>query len=93
MSVQSIYFSDRDGLEKALSNPETMTFTTKAEADARDKMLEFAEQMREFLSAKVEGLPENLAEQCGLVLAENRDLLKKALKNPSLLNPDGDEGD
>jgi dsDNA-binding SOS-regulon protein len=85
MAVQSLFFSDRDGMEKALSNLDTMLFATKAEADERDKMLELAEGFREFLGARVEGLDEQLADRIGVVLAENRELIKKALKKPDLL--------
>ena len=49
MAVQAVYFSDRDGLDMALKNPETMLFTSKAEADARDKVLELAEEIQVFL--------------------------------------------
>jgi uncharacterized protein len=91
MAVQSVFYSDRDGLEKALKNPETMTFASKAEADERDKMLEFAEEVSEFLKSRVDGLGDEVAEQCGVVLAENRELLKKAIKRPSLLNEGASE--
>ncbi|MEP1581317.1 MAG: YebG family protein, partial [Marinobacter sp.] len=45
MAVQALYYSERDGLEMALKHPDTMLFSSKAEADARDKVLELAEEI------------------------------------------------
>ncbi|WP_323750197.1 YebG family protein [Marinobacter sp.] len=85
MAVQSLYFSDRDGLEMALSNPDTMLFQSKAEADARDKVLELAENVALWMEKNVDGLSEKLAEQCAMSIAENKDLFAKAMKKPELL--------
>ncbi len=86
MAVQAVYFSDRDGLDMALKHPESMLFTSKADADARDKILELAEEIQVFLNRKVEGLSDDLAEQCAMAIAEEKDLFQKALKKPELLN-------
>lgn len=86
MAVTALYFSDRDGQDMALKNPDKMLFPTKAEADARDKMLELSEEIMVFLQRRVENLPDELAEQCALAIAEERDLFQKALKKPELLN-------
>ena len=86
MGVQALYFSDRDGKEKAMANPSKLLFTSKKEADERDKMLELSDELRDFLQANVEGLPEDMAEKCALALASQKDLLQKALKKPSVLN-------
>lgn len=86
MAVQAVYFSDKDGLDMALKHPDTMLFTTKAEADARDKILELAEEIQVFLSRKVEGLSDDQAELCAMAIAEEKDLFQKALKKPELLN-------
>jgi len=86
MAVQAVYFSDRDGLDMALKHPDSMLFTSKAEADARDKILELAEEIQIFLTRKVEGLSDDQAEQCAMAIAEERDLFQKALKKPELLN-------
>ncbi|QSP93942.1 YebG family protein [Marinobacter salinisoli] len=86
MAVQAVYFSDRDGLDMALKHPDTMLFTSKAEADARDRILELAEEIQVFLSKKVEGLSDEQAEACAMAIAEERDLFQKALKKPELLN-------
>ncbi|AOY87775.1 hypothetical protein BKP64_06080 [Marinobacter salinus] len=86
MAVQAVYFSDRDGLEMALKHPDTMLFTSKADADARDKILELAEEIQVFLTRKVEGLTDDQAERCAMAIAEEKDLFQKALKKPELLN-------
>jgi dsDNA-binding SOS-regulon protein len=86
MAVQAIYYSDRDGLEMALKNADKMLFSSKAEADARDRILELSEEVSVFLQKRVEGLSEELAEKCALAIAEEKDLFAKALKKPELLN-------
>lgn len=86
MAVQALYFSERDGQDMALKNPEKMLFANKADADARDKMLELSEEIMVFLKGKVKDLSDEQAEQCALAIAEERDLFGKALKKPSLLN-------
>lgn len=86
MAVQAVYFSERDGLDMALKHPETMLFTSKADADARDKILELAEEIQIFLARKVEGLGDDMAEKCAMAIAEDKDLFQKALKKPELLN-------
>mgnify|MGYP001953584914 FL=1 len=70
--------SDRD--------PEKRTFTDKKEADALDKKLEFAENLRIFLEAKIVGLDEEKAEQIGLLIADYKDEMLIALKGkPEIL--------
>ncbi|KEF32434.1 hypothetical protein D777_01068 [Marinobacter nitratireducens] len=93
MAVEALYFSTRDGLDMAKKNPDTMLFASKAEADARDKMLELTEELREFLVKRVDGLSEELADQCALAIAENRDLFQRALKKPHLLNEASEGGE
>lgn len=93
MAVQAVYFSDKDGLDMALKHPETLLFTNKSEADARDKVLELSEEIRDFLTRKVEGLDDDTADRCALAIAENRDLFQKALKKPQLLNEEAPAGD
>lgn len=93
MAVQALYYSERDGLEMALKHPDTMLFSSKADADARDKVLELAEEITQFLQTKVAGLSEDLAEQAALAIAEEKDLFAKALKKPSLLNQDPAESE
>jgi dsDNA-binding SOS-regulon protein len=70
----------------ALKNPDTKIFASKSEADARDKQLELAEELREFLVTRVEGLQEDLADRVAMTIAEHKDLFSKGLKKPALLN-------
>ncbi|MBE0485639.1 YebG family protein [Marinobacter sp.] len=86
MAVQSLFYSDRDGLEMALKTPDSMLFTTKADADARDKMLELSENIQLWLEKKIPTMPEEFTEQCALLIAENKDLFQRALKKPELLS-------
>ncbi len=86
MAVQAVYFSDKDGLEMAIKHPDTLMFTNKADADARDRVLELSEEIRAFLTRKVEGLDDEIADRCALAIAESKDLFQKALKKPHLLN-------
>ncbi|MBY6033325.1 YebG family protein [Marinobacter daepoensis] len=86
MGVKALYYSERDGLDMALKNPDKMLFSSKADADARDKILELSEEITTFLQRKVSGLSEELAEQCALAIAEEKELFTRALKKPELLN-------
>ncbi|MAM87900.1 YebG family protein [Allohahella sp. A8] len=90
MSVQAVYYSDRDGLEMALKRPDELLFNTKAEADARDKVLELSEEIREYLLRKVEGMSDELADKCALVIAEDKELFQKAFKKPQVLSEAGE---
>ena len=70
--------SDRD--------KEKRTFTDKKEADALDKKLELAESLREFFESKIPSLTESLAEEIGMLIADNKTNLMTALKGkPSVL--------
>jgi len=84
MAVTALFYSDRDGLEKALK--ENRVFSTKAEADARDKLLELADELRDFLVRNCKGLDEDTADNVSMVIAEHRDLMKKAMAKPSVLS-------
>jgi hypothetical protein len=86
MAVKALYYSQRDVLDMALKNADKMLFSSKAEADARDRILELSEEVAQFLIARVDGLGEQLAERCALVIAEEKDLFGRALKKPELLN-------
>ena len=86
MAVVTLYMSDRD--------KESKTFTSKKEADNYDKMLDLGYSLTEFLNTKIDDLSEDLAEEIGMLLAKNSDLLMSACKGkPSVLlesatNPD-----
>ncbi|PIE66531.1 MAG: hypothetical protein CSA26_00490 [Desulfobacterales bacterium] len=73
MAVIVKYIVVRNGEEK-------MTFATKKEADAHDKMLDIADNVFDFLQAQELGLSENQSESIALKLAENRDVLIPMLR-------------
>jgi len=73
MAVIVKYVVVRDGVEK-------MTFTTKKEADAYDKMLDIAENLNGFIGASGLGLSDETLEGLSLYLAENRELMTAILK-------------
>jgi dsDNA-binding SOS-regulon protein len=77
MAVIVKYIVVRNGEEK-------MTFATKKEADAYDKMLDIADNMFEFLDKSELKLPEDQMEQISLLLAENRDVVMPILRG---INP------
>lgn len=90
MAVKALYYSERDGLDMALKHPDKMLFASKAEADARDKVLELSMEIMLYLQKKVDGLSEAHAEQCALAIAEDKELFQKAFRKPSLLNDSAD---
>lgn len=71
MAVVTLFMSDRD---------QSKTFTDKKEADQYDKMLELAENVSAWVEAKIDGLTEQQAEAIGMLFAENKDQLAKAIK-------------
>lgn len=67
-------------------------FDSKKEADAYDKMLELAESFSAFLGKQIEGISEQDAENIGLLLSKNKNVLIAACKgNPDLLFDIGSE--
>ncbi len=83
MAVVTLYMSDRD---------ESKQFTSKKEADEYDKKLELGSALGEFLESQVGALNESLAEEIGMLLAENKELLMTALKGkPSVLVESGSD--
>ncbi|WP_144393169.1 YebG family protein [Pleionea sediminis] len=86
MAVVTLYMSDRD---------KSKTFTDKKEADQYDKMLELAENVSTWLENEVEGLTEDQAETIGMLIAENKETLAKAIKGKPevLLDIQGSEED
>ena len=76
MAVVAMWKCDRD---------DTM-FDNKKDADAHDKMLELAENFSYLLGKQIEGISEQDAENIGLLLSKNKDILIAACKgNPDLL--------
>jgi len=63
----------REGVEK-------MTFISKKEADAYDKMLDISDNLVPFLFKADLGLDENKCEQLAFFLANNKDELANLLK-------------
>lgn len=79
MAVIIKYVVERNGVEK-------MTFTSKAEADAYDKMLDTADELTELLSASQLITDEQQVDALALYLAQNKDDVLIALgakKKPS----------
>ncbi|MBV1908305.1 MAG: YebG family protein [Kangiellaceae bacterium] len=77
MAVVTLYMSDRDS---------NKTFTDKKAADNYDKMLELAENVSLWIEKSIEGLSEEQVESIGMLVAENKDLLAKAIKaKPEIL--------
>ncbi|EMX2273419.1 YebG family protein [Yersinia enterocolitica] len=78
MAVEIKFVVVRQGEEK-------MTFTTKKEADAYDKMLDLADNLSEWLSQSPLILEEEQREALSFFLAENKDALGQILRgaNPA----------
>ena len=57
-----------------------MTFTSKKEADAYDKMLDCADQLAAFLGASSVTLDDEQLEELGLYLASNKDVVQSLFK-------------
>ena len=73
MSVIVQYIVVRDGDEK-------MTFATKKEADAYDKMLDIADNLFDFLGNSNIVLDETRKEEISLLLAEKREEVMPILR-------------
>lgn len=73
MAVEIKFVVVRQGEEK-------MTFTTKKEADAYDKMLDLADNLSEWLSLSPLTLEEEQREALSFFLAENKDALGQILR-------------
>ncbi|MBB1274699.1 MULTISPECIES: YebG family protein [Psychromonas] len=73
MAVIIKYIVERKGVEK-------MTFTSKKEADAYDKMLDSADQIALFLSQSPVSLDDQQLEELGLYVASNKDVLQNLFK-------------
>ncbi len=72
MPVIIKYIVERNGVER-------MTFASKQEADAYDKMLDTADQLQLWLSQSMPALPEDIAEQLALEMAKQKDELQSLL--------------
>lgn len=70
MPVIAMWKCDRDG----------SMFDSKKDADAYDKLLELGESFTDLMLDQVKGLDENQAEEFGLLLARNKDLVVQAFR-------------
>ena len=77
MAVEIKYVVVRKGEEK-------MTFASKKEADAYDKMLDLAEVFADWLIASKLEMEEQQGEALGLFMAENKDALQQILRSGKL---------
>ncbi len=77
MAVIVKYIVVRNGEEK-------MTFATKKEADAHDKMLDIADNVFDFLESAKTKLTEDQLEEISLIMAQKRDDLMLILRG---MNP------
>jgi len=73
MAVIVKYIVVRNGVEK-------MTFATKKEADAHDKMLDIADNLYDFLEKEKIKLDEQQMENISLLLAQKRDTILPILR-------------
>ena len=73
MAVITQFVVVREGVEK-------MTFISKKEADAYDKMLDISDNLVPFLIKADLGLDENKSEQLAFYLASHKDELANLLK-------------
>lgn len=73
MAVITQFVVVREGVEK-------MTFTSKKEADAYDKMLDIVDNLVPFLAASDANLDDSTCEQLAFYLATNKDELANVLR-------------
>lgn len=77
MAVIAMWKCDRDGA----------MFDNKKDADAHDKELELGSAFTQLLEQTIPGIDELKAEEFGLLLARNKELVMKACKgNPEALD-------
>ncbi|QUG76052.1 hypothetical protein GKQ23_14050 [Erwinia sp. E602] len=86
MAVEIKYVVVRKGEEK-------MTFASKKEADAYDKMLDMAEVFSDWLTTSQLELDEQQGEALGLFLAENKDALQHILRSGKLPEESSDSAE
>jgi dsDNA-binding SOS-regulon protein len=73
MAVIIKFIVVRDGVEK-------MTFTTKKEADAYDRMLDIADDLYDYIETAALGIDETRLEELSLFLARNKEHVISLLK-------------
>lgn len=70
-----------------------MTFASKKEADAYDKMLDLAEVFADWLIGSKLEMEEQQGEALGLFMAENKDALQQILRSGKLPEDNSVAGD
>lgn len=85
MAVEVKYVVIREGEEK-------MSFASKKEADAYDKMLDLAEVLGDWLGTGPVALDEETRERMAMWLAEQKDALNGILKSGKLPGTESEEG-
>ncbi|MDF0535284.1 YebG family protein [Shewanella yunxiaonensis] len=73
MAVITQFVVVREGVEK-------MTFTSKKEADAYDRMLDIADNLLPFIQASEATIDDTAAEKLAFYMAANKDTLASLLK-------------
>lgn len=73
MAVETQYVVVRAGVEK-------MTFASKKEADAYDKLLDMSDELSQLLTSAPVPLDESQCEQLALYLAEHKESLSAILR-------------
>ncbi|MBF7073711.1 YebG family protein [Glaciecola sp. MH2013] len=73
MAVITQYVVQHKGVEKLVT-------TDKKEADKYDKMLEVADNLSAYLSAKGIEMTEDLSEELGILLSKNKESVIKIMK-------------
>lgn len=77
MPVIAMWKCDRDG----------SMFDNKKDADAYDKLLELGESFAQLMIDQIQGIDEKQAEEFGLLLARNKELVVQACKGkPEMLD-------
>ncbi len=84
MAVEVKYVVIREGEEK-------MSFASKKEADAYDKMLDLAEVLGDWLATGPVALEDDARDKMALWLAEQKDALGGILKSGKLPGAEGEE--
>lgn len=79
MAVITQFVVVREGVEK-------MTFTSKKEADAYDKMLDIADNLVPFIHKADLGIDESVSEKLAFFFANNKDELSNLLKGVVQVN-------
>jgi dsDNA-binding SOS-regulon protein len=85
MAVIVKYIVVRDGVEK-------MTFTTKKEADAYDRMLDIADDLYDYIETANLGIDETRLEELTLFIARNKDHVMSLLKGSAPKDDSAESG-